>query len=400
MTFWPALAMTAGPPLIGAGLDWLAGTSPEDFSDEQRDLLTEQSRIASLQGDEFERRAGVQNQFMQPLLETVFGYGNSQVNKPRDMAWGRGIFEPKLAQRGQFGQATPSAAGLTAPADDLPPADDPPPESLTPPVGSLYGPGGLMSIPPSKIIKPAMDDDVNPYQSIGTMGWNPALTSIDDDQGVAPSLVGGMGWSPSLTATDDDTQVTPPGGMGWSPGTSLPAIDDDPAHIPSEVGGMGWNPALTSIDDPATITGTPLGGMGWAPGIDSTDQTGSPAGILTGLATNIGNALAKPENQAAIEIIRTLNDPGVLDMIASGAITLPPGLSMGANGVGIAPGFSVGLVAQWFNDALSPGSAGGTSGPGGTTAISSSGQLGFGFDPEDRYGVQGGDEYNNSGQRG
>jgi len=119
-------------------------------------------------------------------------------------------------------------------------------------------------------------------------------------------------------------------------------------------------------------------------------------------ANAIGDALSKPDVRAAIEIIRAVNAPEIRDMITSGMMSLPPGLSLGAGGnIGIAPGFSVGLVADWFNNELLPGRSGTQRmAVGGTTTSSGGGQIGFGFDPLNPYGIVEEDEYSTTGQRG
>ena len=129
-------------------------------------------------------------------------------------------------------------------------------------------------------------------------------------------------------------------------------------------------------------------------------EIASPDITAASYQERLNEALRLPDNEAGLEIQDLLNRPDVKDMITSGRISMPPGFRMGANGIGIAPGFSVSLVIDWINQELRPGDVGGSrSGVGGTTP---GGQIGWGTNPRNRYGIQDPDKdrYNVTGSRG
>jgi hypothetical protein len=97
----------AGSAAKGGGLalglwavDKLWGGKSE-VEEGQEELMQQQQEFAKFILEQMKTRAGRENQYMTPMLDTLRQRTESQVNAPRNVVWSKGVFEPTLREPDQ-----------------------------------------------------------------------------------------------------------------------------------------------------------------------------------------------------------------------------------------------------------------------------------------------------------
>ena len=67
----------------------------------QEELMQQQQEFAKFILEQMKTRAGRENQYMTPMLDTLRQRAGSQVNAPRNVVWSKGVFEPTLREPDQ-----------------------------------------------------------------------------------------------------------------------------------------------------------------------------------------------------------------------------------------------------------------------------------------------------------
>ncbi len=84
-----ALAMWAADKLWGG---------KSEVEEGQEELMAQQQEFAKFILEQMRIRAGRENQYMTPMLDTLKQRADTQVNAPRNVVWSKGVFEPTLRE--------------------------------------------------------------------------------------------------------------------------------------------------------------------------------------------------------------------------------------------------------------------------------------------------------------
>ena len=176
--FWPIAA--------GATLFSLLSSGKDEGEEAQSELTDVQKELAKLMLEQYKSRFANEEAYMPEALKTTFDYTKNTLNRPRNVVWGKGIFEPTLQPRKTYDIKTPDwnafepsdpSTELVPPGVVEPPAvkvEDPPGDGPVDPVGIEPdppgdGPGG------TKPVDPWTDGLANmePLVKVPNFGGNP-----------------------------------------------------------------------------------------------------------------------------------------------------------------------------------------------------------------------------------
>src|SRR3990167_9456215 len=97
--FWPIAA--------GATLFSLLSSGKDEGEEAQSELTDVQKELAKLMLEQYKSRFANEEAYMPEALKTTFDYTKNTLNRPRNVVWGKGIFEPTLQPRKTYDIKTP-----------------------------------------------------------------------------------------------------------------------------------------------------------------------------------------------------------------------------------------------------------------------------------------------------
>lgn len=335
--FWP---IAAGSTL----LTLLGGMGKDEGEEAQSELTDVQEELAKLMLEQYKSRFANEEQYMPEALKTTFDYTRQTLNRPRNVVWGKGIFEPTLQPRQTYDIKTPEWNTFTPSPDLPPPSVDTAPGPVNPGGGGGVNPGqespgggtGPANMPPGLgVVSPGSvhTDDPSDGLAVGPSGaavWPMTPHMADDSNKVA----GPANWNPmafgGVPSMGEDTQVAGPANMGPSYPGSVPSISDDPSNTYNPNAGnmmalfQNIKKDLSAGGGPANMGPT----YGGSPAI-SDDPTG---GLYD---PSLGNQMAGAQ-MPRTDLVGSAYNPANQAMMA--AAQMPKTLKTGQEGQGYTPG--------------------------------------------------------------